>query len=102
MGSTPLKKQSTERQDRQPAIAIASRKPRNATNLSEAKRSLIDNQRQFRLLVESVDDYAIYMLDPNGVVATWNPGVQRIKGYTRAEIVGQPFDLFFTEEDRIA
>ena len=102
MGSTPLKKQSTEGNDRQPAMAIAAPKSRNATSVSEAKRGLIDNQRQFRLLVESVDDYAIYMLDPDGVVASWNPGVQRIKGYTRADVVGQPFDLFFTEEDRIA
>jgi len=94
VGSTPLKKQSTEGNDRQ--AAIADPKPRNATSLSEAKRGLIDNQRQFRLLVESVDDYAIYMLDPNDVVASWNPGAERIKGYRRADVVGQPFELFFT------
>jgi PAS domain S-box-containing protein len=53
----------------------------------------------FRLLVEAVKEYAIYMLDPNGVVTTWNPGAERIKGYSEAEIVGQHFSRFFPPED---
>src|SRR5262245_62085451 len=59
-------------------------------------------ERQFQLLVDGVTDYAIYMLDPNGVVASWNAGAQRIKGYERAEIIGQNFSRFFTDEDRQA
>ena len=57
---------------------------------------------QFRLLVESVIDYAIYMLDPDGIVSSWNLGAQRIKGYLPEEIVGQHFSKFYTEEDRAA
>jgi PAS domain S-box-containing protein len=54
----------------------------------------------FRLLVESVEDYAIYLLDPDGIVQSWNAGAQRIKGYTSDEIVGQSFSRFYTESDR--
>ena len=54
----------------------------------------------YRLLVESITDYAIYMLDPNGIVANWNRGAQRFKGYAAGEIVGQHFSQFFTEQDR--
>jgi PAS domain S-box-containing protein len=60
--------------------------------------SLTDEQR-FRLLVNAVTDYAIYMLDPEGRVATWNPGAERFKGYTAEEIIGQHFSRFFTPED---
>jgi PAS domain S-box-containing protein len=56
----------------------------------------------FRLLVESVQDYAIYLLDPNGTIQSWNAGAQRLKGYTAAEIVGQSFAAFFTAEARAA
>ncbi len=54
---------------------------------------------QFRLLVESVHDYAIYLLDPGGRVATWNPGAERIKGYTASEIIGRHFSVFYPPED---
>jgi PAS domain S-box-containing protein len=56
----------------------------------------------FQLLVESIDDYAIFLLDPTGVVQTWNKGAARIKGYTAAEIIGQHFSRFYTEADRQA
>jgi PAS domain S-box-containing protein len=56
----------------------------------------------FRLLVQGVVDYAIYMLDPHGVITNWNAGGERIKGYSSREIVGQHFSRFFTEEDRTA
>jgi PAS domain S-box-containing protein len=52
----------------------------------------------FRLLVENVRDYAIFMLDPNGIVASWNAGAQHIKGYTREEIVGRHFSTFYTSD----
>ena len=61
--------------------------------------SLTDDGR-YRLLIEAVTDYAIYMLDPTGVVTSWNPGAQRFKGYSSAEIIGQHFSRFYTEEDR--
>ena len=57
---------------------------------------------RFQLLVNAVTDYAIYMLDPDGYVATWNPGARRFKGYEAEEIIGQHFSTFFTEEDRDA
>jgi PAS domain S-box-containing protein len=53
----------------------------------------------FRALVEGVKDYAIYVIDPQGRVATWNEGAERIKGYTADEIIGQPFSRFYPEED---
>src|SRR5471030_1287294 len=69
--------------------------------LDRLKASLSDEGR-YRLLVEAVTDYAIYMLDPTGIVSSWNPGAQRIKGYLAEEIVGQHFSRFYTEEDREA
>ena len=55
---------------------------------------------RYRLLVESVTDYAIYMLDPQGIVISWNPGARRFKGYEDHEIIGQHFSRFYTDEDR--
>lgn len=57
---------------------------------------------RFELLVNSVTDYAIYMLDADGYVSTWNPGARRLKGYEAEEIIGRHFSTFFTEEDREA
>jgi PAS domain S-box-containing protein len=57
---------------------------------------------RFQLLVNAVTDYAIYMLDADGYVATWNPGARRFKGYDAEEIIGRHFSTFFTEEDRAA
>ncbi|HEX6838931.1 MAG TPA: PAS domain S-box protein [Polyangia bacterium] len=59
-----------------------------------------DDHETFRLLVEQVNDYAIFMLDPNGIVRTWNAGAQRIKGYLPHEIIGQHFSVFYPEHDR--
>ena len=64
--------------------------------------SLLDDARQFQLLVQSVVDYAIYMLDPDGYIASWNPGGQRIKGYDDDEVLGRHFSMFYTDEDRAA
>jgi len=58
-----------------------------------------NDEGRYRQLVEAVTDYAIYMLDATGVVTSWNPGAQRFKGYTAAEIIGQHFSRFYTEED---
>ena len=75
--------------------------PRPPAAHTEAERTrLLENERQFRLLVQNVTDYAIYMLDPQGRIATWNPGGQRIKGYASDEIIGEHFSRFYTDEDR--
>jgi PAS domain S-box-containing protein len=63
---------------------------------------LFNSERSLRLLVDGVVDYAIYMLDPSGIVLNWNSGAQRIKGYSANEIVGQHFSRFYTPEDRAA
>ena len=60
--------------------------------------SLTEEQR-FQLLVGAVTDYAIYMLDPEGRIATWNPGAERFEGYKAGEIIGQHYSRFFTPED---
>lgn len=62
----------------------------------------LGEEQRYRLLVEAVVDYAIYMIDHEGIVVSWNPGAQRLKGYTPAEIVGRSFTNFYTEADRHA
>jgi len=71
-----------------------------AQEIRDVFSRLYESERQFRNLVESVTDYAIFMLDQNGLVATWNAGAERIKGYTSDEIIGQHFSIFYTEDDR--
>ncbi|BBE70666.1 hybrid sensor histidine kinase/response regulator [Oharaeibacter diazotrophicus] len=61
-----------------------------------------DDDSRYRRLVDAITDYAIYMLDPNGIVSSWNPGARRFKGYEREEILGRHFSIFYTEEDREA
>jgi PAS domain S-box-containing protein len=67
-----------------------------------SKRGLLENERGFRLLVQGVVDYAIYMLDPSGVIASWNAGAERIKGYSAREVIGRHFDMFYLPQDREA
>ena len=55
---------------------------------------------RYRMLIDAITDYAIYMLDPDGTVTSWNPGARRFKGYEESEIVGENFSRFYTEEDR--
>ena len=68
------------------------------------RQRLAENQSEerFRLLVESVKDYAIFMLDPDGRVATWNAGAERIKGYTADEIIGQHFSMLLSADEDVA
>jgi PAS domain S-box-containing protein len=70
--------------------------------LAASRIELEESERRFRLLVEGVRGYAIYMLDPAGVVVNWNPGARQIKGYAAEEVVGRHFSLFYTEADREA
>jgi PAS domain S-box-containing protein len=67
---------------------------------SSQQRDLFESERSFRLLVEGVADYALYMLDPTGIITSWNIGGERIKGYSPDEILGEHFSRFYTETDR--
>ncbi|WP_375261479.1 PAS domain S-box protein [Palleronia sp.] len=73
---------------------------RDLTEKRQTEDALRKSQEQFQLLVQGVTDYAIYMLDPAGQVASWNAGARRIKGYEPEEIIGQHVSRFYTEEDR--
>ena len=64
------------------------------------KQALFESEQRFRILVEGVHDYAIYMLDPEGYITNWNSGAELIKGYTKDEIVGRHFSCFYTPEDQ--
>src|SRR5205807_484703 len=63
-----------------------------------AHEALRESERHFQLLVQAVKDYAIFMLDPHGRIATWNAGAERIKGYRAEEIIGQHFSRFYPQE----
>ena len=69
-------------------------------SLSQSDKSRLEGDEIFRLLVESVQDYAIFLLSPEGNIMTWNTGAQRIKGYTAPEIIGQHFSKFYAREAR--
>jgi PAS domain S-box-containing protein len=75
---------------------------RDLTERRKAEDELRASEERFRMLVSGVQDYAIFLLDPEGNVVTWNAGAQRIKGYTADEIVGQHFSRFYTPEDLAA
>jgi PAS domain S-box-containing protein len=75
---------------------------RDMTERRAAVEALRQSEQRFRLLIEGVVDYALFMLDPAGVVQNWNPGAERTKGYRAEEIVGQHFSVLYTSEDRAA
>jgi PAS domain S-box-containing protein len=62
----------------------------------------LEDSAELRAVTNSVQDYAIFLLDPTGRILTWNTGAQRLKGYAPGEIIGQSFQRFYTEEDRLA
>src|SRR5437879_220675 len=68
----------------------------------QLERNLFESERNFRLLVHGITDYAIYLLDPAGNIASWNAGAERIKGYKAKEILGKHFSIFYTPEEREA
>lgn len=73
---------------------------RDVTSLRKTARTLSAREAKFHLLVDSVKDYAIYMLDPRGIVSSWNEGARRLKGYQESEIIGRHFRAFYTPYDR--
>jgi PAS domain S-box-containing protein len=88
--------------DQQPAPvdATAERQPLSSSKLAAlAHEQLRDSEARFRLLVDAVKDYAIFMLDVDGRVVTWNAGAERIKGYTAREIIGRHFSQFYEDEE---
>jgi|KBSMisStaDraftv2_1062788.scaffolds.fasta_scaffold10305_2 PAS domain S-box-containing protein len=72
---------------------------RDLTERRLTDEALRQTEERFRLLVDGVSDYAIYMLDPDGIVSSWNSGAERIKGYTSEEIIGKHFSRFFATQD---
>jgi PAS domain S-box-containing protein len=88
--------------DEQRALVGFAKITRDITERVQAQQAIIETERRFRILVEGVFDYAIYMLDPSGIITNWNTGAERLKGYSAGEIVGQHFSRFYTKEDRDA
>ncbi len=75
---------------------------RDVTERKKQENALLDSESKFRMLVGGVTDYALYMLDPTGIVSNWNSGGQRIKGYAPEEIIGQHFSKFYSDADQAA
>jgi PAS domain S-box-containing protein len=80
-------------------ISLSPVRTEHGTLVAAAVRDVSYQQERFRLLVEGVRDYALYMVDPEGYVVSWNPGAEHIKGYSPAEALGMHLSSFYTPED---
>ncbi|MBV8071978.1 MAG: PAS domain S-box protein [Acidobacteriaceae bacterium] len=83
-------------------VEQADRQRRLERLIEETALALRESEDRLRVMVENVTDYAIFMLDAQGNVKSWNPGAQRIKGYTADEIIGRHFSCFYTQQDQAA
>lgn len=83
-------------------LAVGTDQPVESGSQRGTERELQRSEQRFRLLVESVMDYAIFMLDPHGVIESWNIGAQRLKGYAESEIIGRHYSVFYPDKDREA
>lgn len=72
---------------------------RGNSGRGQVEEALRDSEEKYRMLLDGVQDYAIFMLDPRGQVVSWNAGAERIQGYTAEEIIGRKFSCFFLPED---
>jgi PAS domain S-box-containing protein len=89
----------TALRDAQGTLVGFAKVTRDLTARRSAEAALRESEQRFRLLVQGVNDYAIFMLEPDGTIATWNEGARRIKGYTADEIVGKHMSLFYSPEE---
>lgn len=85
--------------DSEGALVGFAKVTRDITEQKKAAEALHASEEQFRILVQGVTDYAIYMLSPTGIITSWNAGAQRIKGFEKEEVVGTHFSRFYTEQD---
>ena len=74
---------------------------RDITEHRMAQEAMLESERRYRRLIEAVTDYAIFQLDPDGCVTTWNAGAERIKGYAPNEIIGKHFSAFYTDRKSV-
>ena len=72
---------------------------RDARERVARERALRESEERYEMLINGIQDYAVFMLDANGAVASWNPAAERIKGYTAEEIIGRPYGTFFTKDE---
>src|SRR4051812_27710564 len=76
------------------------RGPAGVGKLKQVERKLLEAEERYKIFIEEVSDYGMYIMDLNGKIMTWNVGAQRLKGYTAKEVIGRPFSLFYTAKDR--
>jgi PAS domain S-box-containing protein len=93
-------RQKAEQELQRSNQTLEQRVEQRARELAASQTKLEETERRFRLLVESVTDYAIYMLDSQGCIVNWNAGAERIKGYAPGEVISHHFSKFYTDEER--